>query len=111
LRRLSGRGGGLGRGDRGWAKKAPPAVGHDPGSFGLKGLAARVYFAFTYSSPPAPATPSPAAMARIIRGRKGAGGHAGDMRDRLGNAPAQDPRKSRPRPHSMLKAIALGRRA
>ncbi len=66
-------------------KKAQPAVGHDPGSFGLKGLAARVYLAFTESSPPAPAiapaTWSPAALSRRIRGRTGAGeqraGHAG----------------------------------
>ncbi len=65
------------RGDRGWAKEVPPAAGHDPGSFGIKGLAARIYFAFTESSPPAAAaasaTPAPAPMARVIRGGKGAG--------------------------------------
>jgi len=42
--------------------------------FEIKGLAARVYFAFTLSSPPAaavaPVSPPPAARARIIRGRK-----------------------------------------
>ncbi len=56
---------------------APPAVGHDPRSIRIKGLAARICFAFTESSPPtaaiAPATPPPAAMARVISGRKGAG--------------------------------------
>ena len=55
--------------------------------FGIKGLAARLYFSFILSSPPArvgvPASPHPALMARIIRGRKGAGewraGHAGPV--------------------------------
>ena len=37
------------------AKEALPTVGHDPGFFGIKGLAARVYFVFTHSSPPIPA--------------------------------------------------------
>ena len=59
------------------AKTASPAVGHDPRSFGIKGLAARVYFLFTESFPPTAAvaatTPAPAAMARVIRGRKRAG--------------------------------------
>jgi hypothetical protein len=65
LRRLSGRGGGPGRGDRGWAQEAPPAAGHDPGSFGLKGLAARIYFAFTDPSPPTPAVaPAPPPLPR-----------------------------------------------
>jgi hypothetical protein len=73
-------------GDRGWAKDAPPAVGHDPGLFGLKRLVARVYFAFTHSSPPTPAavpaTWSPAAMWRIIRGR----GRKGTGEQRAGHA-------------------------
>jgi hypothetical protein len=46
-------------------------------AFGINGLAERIYFAFTDSSPPAPevarAYPSPAPMARTLRGRKGAG--------------------------------------
>jgi len=69
--------GGLGRGGSGRGKTAPPAVGHAPRRFGLKGLAARVYFAFTYAFPPTPApaaaTWSPAPMVPIIRGSKGAG--------------------------------------
>ncbi len=70
LRRLSGRRGGLGRGDRGWAKEAPPAAGHDPGSFGLKGLAARIYFAFTDPSLPTPAAaaaPPPLPRQSVMR--------------------------------------------
>jgi transposase len=76
LRRLSGRQGGFGRGD-GVRDKHAAHCGTVSGVFGIKGLAARFYFSFTHSSPltpaVAPASPSPAPMVRIIRGRKGAG--------------------------------------
>jgi hypothetical protein len=63
--------GGSGRG------KGGAHCGTDSGVFGIKGLAACIYFAFTDSSPPAtavaPTPASPAPMARFLRGRKGAG--------------------------------------
>ena len=111
MRRLSGRRAGLGRGDRG-GEKGAAHCGTGSGAFGIKGLAARIYFAFTLASPPAPAvapaTPSAAPMARIIAGRKGAGerlaGHAGPV----GQCARHEPRKSRPGPHNRLQEIALG---
>jgi hypothetical protein len=75
------------RGQRRGKRLSAAHCGTESGAFEIKGLAARIYFAFTLSSPPAPAvTPaslSPAPMARIIRGRKRAGerraGHAGPL--------------------------------
>jgi hypothetical protein len=79
------KGDGGGAGGTGPGGKGGAHCGTGCGVFGIKGLAARVYFAFTLSCPPtpavAPASPSLAAIARHIRGRKGAGerraGHAG----------------------------------
>ncbi len=80
-------GGAAGAGGISGAGKKPSHRGTGSGAFGIKGLAARIYFSFTLSSPftpaVAPAGPPTARMARTLRGRKGAGercaGHAGPV--------------------------------
>ena len=79
------------------AGKSEAHCGTGSVAFGIKGLAARIYFAFTHSSPLAPAVasanPSPALMARIIRGRKGDGArrarHSGTIEQRARPCTAQ----------------------
>jgi len=105
LRRLSGRQGGLGRGDRGWAQEAPNAVGHDPGLLKSRGWRR----AFTLRSHFHPAHPrrrtrhaTPAAMARTIRGRKGAGARRAD---KVGHGARRGPAQSRPGPPTGFRRL------
>jgi hypothetical protein len=98
--------GGSGRG------KGGAHCGTDSGVFGIKGLAARIHFAFILSALSAPAvTPapaSPAPMARFRRGTKGAGGGARVIGDLLVKAMAHEPRKSRPGSRTRFQVIVPG---
>jgi hypothetical protein len=116
LPRLSGRRGGQGRGDRGWAKTAPPDVGHDPGRLKSRGWRR----AFTLRSqihsclpPPSDLPPGPLPRWCVSSGAgKGPGRDARDMRERFGTALAHEPRTSRPGPHRLQTfALASGIRA
>jgi hypothetical protein len=112
LRRLSGRRGGRGQGDRGWAKEAPPAAGHEPGRLDSRGW--RHEFTLrSHIHPRPPPHPPPRPLPRW-HGSSGAGmGSRSDLRgrqERLGKARARKPRKSGPGPRNTFPAIALSAR-
>jgi hypothetical protein len=113
LRRLSGRRGGRGQGDRGWAKEAPPAVGHDPGRLDSRGWR-REFTLRSHIHPRQPPHPPPPPPLPRWHGSSGAGmGSRSDLRgrqERLGKARARKPRKSGPGPRNTLPAIALSAR-
>jgi hypothetical protein len=104
-------GGGLGRGDRGRAQEAPPAVGHDAGRLESRGWRrALTLRSQIHPRPPPPPhlPPGPPPRWHASSGAgKGPGSGARDMRDRLGHARTHGPRKSRPWPHGKRQAIAL----
>jgi hypothetical protein len=97
----------LPKGDRGWAKEAPPAVGHDPGRLDSRGW--RRAFTLRSRSHPGPSPsshPPPPAPCRDgarhqgqERGRGAARGTcARGWVTRLGTARARDPRNPGPIP-------------
>ena len=98
------------RGDRGGEKNCVHC-GTGFGAFKIKGLVARVYFAFTRSFSPNPPLHPPVRPQPRWCGSSGAGKEPGngarDIRDRLGTARALEPRKSRPGPRNRLQAITL----
>jgi hypothetical protein len=92
-------------------KQALPTVGQYLGRLESRGwrraLTLRSYF---HPRPPPPTYPSHGPLPRCRQSSgagKGPGSDARDMRDRLGNATAQEPGKSRPGPRNTLPAIAL----
>lgn len=108
MRRLSGRRGGLSRGDRG-VEQALPADGQNRGRLESKGW--RREFTLRLHIYPRQPLPSHRPLRRwraSSRAGKGPGSGVRDMRDRLGNALAHKSRSSRPGAYNTLPAIALG---
>ncbi len=99
MRRLSGRRGGLGRGERGWAKEAPPAAGLEPGLLDSRGWRrALTLRSHIHPRPMPPLHPPPGPLPQWCASSgagKGPGSSAREMPEWLGDALTHEPRKSR----------------